>query len=724
MAVTSRPHHPMPSIDGALADAPMASQVEAPPMAACRPMSSALSCRWSPAALDSPDVSVVWRWTSQALVSRRYVGAPPEDRQPARWLALSRRPIASREAQPDVGGHVILPVPTGEAGLAAAIAIRPSAGVLQHEAVALLQPAMQMIADHLRATQPRLSRLRAYEALAQIGTQIQAEQVHADAIFKTIVEHARDLLASDVAWLGLMDAAGEHMRLKVAAGARTEEFMRMEVDAGTGIGGVALEEGRAIVVRDVGSSELTLPPSVAASLGGEGVRSVLCAPMSRDGSMIGSLYVGSRELTEFSAEATSLLCALASQAAVTIENARLYQALADKHDTLEQSFAIHRMLTDASLSGAGLDAIASELTKVLERDLVLTVDTAGPRSSHYSCDGAVTPIADARGWAGLRRWRPMRGWWRSWPGQRCLALCGRLVISGLTALQRKALEHGATVIALELVKEQAALEVEWRMQAELLDELLRCATGIPDSLRARAQRAGIDLTRERCIAVFAPNQDGSASRLLETARRTLRCNPTLDGLITRHGDHVVVAIGDKSPGEARAAVRELQNRARLAGVPASCGLSRPRQALAAALREADAALGLAMAGHGASAIVGYEELGPMRFMLDAPDNDEMIALVHDALGPLVEHDRRRGADLMVTLRAYLASRRSSPDDVRKLSHPREHAQVPALSDRRDPRLLAHGPRDAVPTQPCLRDPARARDGRSRAVWRARERRDQ
>ena len=654
MAVTSRPHHPMPSIDGALADAPMASQVEAPPDGSVSSDELTAVLSLVSAALDSPDVSVVWRWTSQALVSRRYVGAPPEDRQPARWLALSRRPIASREAQPDVGGHVILPVPTGEAGLAAAIAIRPSAGVLQHEAVALLQPAMQMIADHLRATQPRLSRLRAYEALAQIGTQIQAEQVHADAIFKTIVEHARDLLASDVAWLGLMDAAGEHMRLKVAAGARTEEFMRMEVDAGTGIGGVALEEGRAIVVRDVGSSELTLPPSVAASLGGEGVRSVLCAPMSRDGSMIGSLYVGSRELTEFSAEATSLLCALASQAAVTIENARLYQALADKHDTLEQSFAIHRMLTDASLSGAGLDAIASELTRVLERDLVLTVDTAGPRSSHYSCDGAVTPIADREDGQAL----PLvsdEGLVAIMAGPTVLGSLRAVGDQRLTALQRKALEHGATVIALELVKEQAALEVEWRMQAELLDELLRCATAIPDSLRARAQRAGIDLTRERCIAVLAPNQDGSASRLLETARRTLRCNPTLDGLITRHGDHVVVAIGDKSPGEARAAVRELQNRARLAGVPASCGLSRPRQALAAALREADAALGLAMAGHGASAIVGYEELGPMRFMLDAPDNDEMIALVHDALGPLVEHDRRRGSDLMVTLRAYLAS---------------------------------------------------------------------
>jgi DNA-binding PucR family transcriptional regulator len=653
MAVTSRPHV-IPSIDGPLGDAPVTAQFEALPDGTVSSDELAAVLTLVSAALASPDICVVWRWTSQAVVSRTYIGTPPEELQPARWLALSRRPIVSRETKPDVGGHIILPVPTGEAGLAAAIATRPSAGVLPPDAVALLAPAMQMIAHQLRATQPRLLRLRAYEALVQIGTQIQAEQVHADAIFKTIVDHARDLLATDVAWLGLMDAAGERMRLKVAAGATTEEFMQMEVDAGTGIGGLALEEGRAVAVQDVGSSELSMPPSVAASLQGEGVRSVLCAPMSRDGSMIGSLYVGSRELTEFSAEATSLLCALASQAAVAIENARLYQALADKHDTLERSFAIHRMLTDASLSGAGLDAIASELTRVLERDLILTIEAGSPRSNHYGCDGSVTPFTGDEDPHAL----PLSSDEDTVAIMAGAAVLGSLRAVGdqrLTPLQRKALEHGGTVIALELVKEQAALEVEWRMQAELLDELVRCTTAIPDSLLARAQRAGIDLGRERCIAVLAPDEDGAASRLLETARHTLRCNPRLDGLITRRGDHVVVAIAAGAPGEVRAAVRELQNRARLAGVPASCGLGRPRPTLAAALREAEAALGLAIAGRSGSALVGYEELGPMRFILDAPDNEEMVALVHDVLGPLAEHDRERGSELMVTLRAYLAS---------------------------------------------------------------------
>ncbi len=607
------------------------------------------------AALDSPDVCVVWRWTSEPVVSRVYVGRPPEERQPTRWLALSRRHADAATAHLDVGGHLVMPIPTGAAGLAAAIATRPATELLPRDALVLLQPTMHMIADVLRATQPRLSRLRAYEALAQIGTQIQAEQVHPDAVFESIVEHARELLAADVAWLGLMDAAGERMRLKVAAGATTDEFMRMEVDAGSGIGGLALEEGRAVTVQDVGSSaELTVPPGVATGLRREGVRSVLCAPMSRDGSMIGSLYVGSRELTEFSPEATSLLCALASQAAMTIENARLYQALADKHDTLEQSFAIHRLLTDASLSGAGLDAIASELTQVLKCDLVLTVDTANPRSHHYHLGGSVTPIAEGEG-AHAQTLDSAEATVAIMAGATVLGSLRAVGEERLTALQRKALEHGATVIALELVKTRAALEVEWRMQAELLDELVRCDKTIPDNLRARAQRAGVDLTRARCIAVFAPDEDGSAARLLETARHTLRCNPRLEGLITRRGEHVVVAIGDEPAGKAHAAVRDLQNRARLAGIPASCGLSRPHHALTAALREAEAALGLAAAGRGGSTLVSYEELGPMRFLLDASNTDEMIGLVHDVLGPLAEHDQERGGELMTTLRAYLAA---------------------------------------------------------------------
>jgi sugar diacid utilization regulator/putative methionine-R-sulfoxide reductase with GAF domain len=604
------------------------------------------------AAVQANSAWLVSRSGAQTPVATAQVGDLPDDEQLRESLVLSLAAAAEGEPQRGADGSLHVPVTTGQAQLSATLALAWHDAVPDPTTFAFLPQATELLEHVLRAAKPSQTRARAYEALVQIGTQIQAQEVHADAIFHSIVEHARSLLDTDVAWLGLINEREQRVRIEVASGASTPEFMDMEVQVGTGIGGLALQEGRAVSVREAALSGNNMPASVSVALRSEGVRSVLCAPMSRGGSMIGALYVGVRETAEFGEEATSLLSALAGQAAVAIENARLYQALSDKHDTLEQSFAIHRMLTDASLSGAGLDAIATELTCLLERELLLTVDAALPhRVVLYRRDGTCVSVP-----AGDDELEPEAG------GEDSVAIMagptalGRLHAIGgprLTQLQRKALEHGATVIALELTKEQVAVEVEWRMQAELLDELLRCPGETPDGLRARAQRAGIDLARARCVAVLVPDEEANASLLLETTRRTLRCQPELDNLVAHRGDRVLVALGDGHTEAPRDVVNDLLNRARLAGVTARCGLSRHHDDLAVALREAEAAVGLAV--RSGKALVCYSDLGPLRFLLDAPDVDEMSSLVRELLGPLAAHDRERGADLMGTLRAFLES---------------------------------------------------------------------
>jgi DNA-binding PucR family transcriptional regulator len=51
--------------------------------------------------------------------------------------------------------------------------------------------------------------------------------------------------------------------------------------------------------------------------------------------------------------------------------------------------------------------------------------------------------------------------------------------------------------------------------------------------------------------------------------------------------------------------------------------------------------------------VRADRLGPLRFLLDAPDVAQVRAVVAEQLGPLVEHDGR--ADLLGTLRAFVAA---------------------------------------------------------------------
>ena len=48
-----------------------------------------------------------------------------------------------------------------------------------------------------------------------------------------------------------------------------------------------------------------------------------------------------------------------------------------------------------------------------------------------------------------------------------------------------------------------------------------------------------------------------------------------------------------------------------------------------------------------------DQLGPLRFLLDAPDVSQVRAVVAEQLGALVAHEGR--ADLLATLRAFVAA---------------------------------------------------------------------
>ena len=56
----------------------------------------------------------------------------------------------------------------------------------------------------------------------------------------------------------------------------------------------------------------------------------------------------------------------------------------------------------------------------------------------------------------------------------------------------------------------------------------------------------------------------------------------------------------------------------------------------------------------ATACVHAERLGPLRFLLDAPDVSQVRAVVAEQLGPLLDYDDGR-SDLLATLRAFVAA---------------------------------------------------------------------
>jgi len=512
---------------------------------------------------------------------------------------------------------------------------------------ALAEAAVGQLNLLLASARSHSVRATAYQALFEIGTQIQAEEIHADAIFALIVDRARDLLRTDVAWMAQVDEARERLTMKVAAGTTSADFMSMDIRVGTGVGGVAVKERRAVAVRDSRIYGSGMPRSVHKALDQEGVTSILCAPMLHGDEMVGALYVGTRLPRDFTEEESALLSALAAQAAVAIENARLYQALTERNATLEHAFKIHRSLTDASLAGVGLHQVALELATVVGRDVVLSLSAGLGSCTLYghAADGTGPVELDPEAIA-----TPTQpGRIAIIAGDKELGTLQTLGDDDLSALQRKALEHGATVIALELVKEQARFEVEARLQGELLEELLRTSGGPTADLVRRAQRFGVDLAVKHHLVVLQADDEVSPSALMDFVRRSLRHQGHEECLVAHRGTQVCVAVADGCTK----IVEELQQRCARAGMPVCGGLSSARHDLGTAIREAEGALALARRSTRAGALVSYRDLGPLRFLIDAPDVTAMVTVVNEALGPLAQYDDEHKSELLWTLKAFL-----------------------------------------------------------------------
>ena len=493
-------------------------------------------------------------------------------------------------------------------------------------------------------------RTAAHEALIELGSQLHADELNTGEILRLIVERARQLIGVDVTWLGLVDDQ-DRVAIEVAAGARSQHFVDMWIDIGHGIGGLAVKERRTVVVPDHRLFQPNSTDLVIQTLGEEGVVSVLCAPLMFEGGAIGALYGGSRDLTTFSDTTIAVFTALATQAAVSIVNSRLYGTLADQNELLERTLSLHRQLNDAALAGADTHGIAHELARLIERPVRVVRDVGKPRAWHYAPEMESAPscvdVLDADGGEPAGEQVEIRA------GEERLGTIAVLGEELVNAFHRNALEQGATIMALEIIKERAAWEAEWRLRGELLEEILQQRGDPSEGLQLRAGRFGVDLDARWNLAVIEPAAGTNAD--LEPIVRTALHRGTGDGrvLVAKRGDRVLVALAGGADGAA-ALVEQVLAKAARAGATAIAGLSTARRELPVALTEAEAVLRLAREND-SSGLVRFDVLGPLRYFLNAPGTDEMSVMVRDVLGRLAEHDRRRNGELLRTLRAYLRS---------------------------------------------------------------------
>lgn len=305
--------------------------------------------------LRARDLGLLQRGAKQL---RRSPGAPavslPTDK--GRWLCAPIAQggtyvgqVAVRLDQPGSGGEAHL-IEVTAAAIGGALGIGRELGVFRQEAERL-------------------------NLIYQIAHEIHARlDIH--ALLDEIMRRGQQALAAEACSVILLDPERNELVFEVAHGEAGEELREIRMPANAGIAGWIVTHGEPLIVDDVRSDPRFYQNFDQSS--GFQTRSILGVPLWARGRTIGVIEVlNKRDGTPFDQADLDLLNLLSAQAAISIDNARLYEsvtrgyfdtvrALAAAVDAKDQYTAGHsgRVGHFSELAASGLDLTPEEASEL------------------------------------------------------------------------------------------------------------------------------------------------------------------------------------------------------------------------------------------------------------------------------------------------------------------------------------------------------------------------
>ncbi|WP_330268767.1 helix-turn-helix domain-containing protein [Streptomyces griseorubiginosus] len=488
-----------------------------------------------------------------------------------------------------------------------------------------------------------------------------------DAVLRAIVQRARSLLGTDVAYLSLHDPARGDTYMRVTEGSVAARFQQLRLGMGEGLGGLVAQTARPYVTDDYFKDDrfqhtLTIDSGVR----DEGLVAILGVPLTLGHHVIGVLFAADRRARVFEREQIALLGSFAALAAAAIDTANLLtetrsalteleranEIIRDRSGVIERASDVHDRLAELVLRGGGVHDVAAAVSEILDGTVEFTEIAPAEALETSRAEGHAVRHED------------------DWIAAVAAGgeLLGALVLRGhpgLDPVDQRTLERAAMVTSLLLLARRSASEAEQRVRGELLDDLLDARDRDPRLLRERAARLEADL--DATHVVLAARLDGPAADADQEAAARRRLWSAASHLAaTRHGLAAArdggtvlllpLAAGDTATELARRTAGHLGTAVHEA---VTVGASAPVRdlavhpdAVAAAYAEGrrclDALRLLGRSGDGAAA----EDFGFLGLLL-AGDRD-IAGFVDRTIGRVVAYDDRRGTDLLRTLDAYFA----------------------------------------------------------------------
>ncbi|MET8163336.1 GAF domain-containing protein [Streptomyces sp. NPDC005329] len=489
-----------------------------------------------------------------------------------------------------------------------------------------------------------------------------------DAVLQAIVQRARSLLGTDIAYLSLHDPARGDTYMRVTEGSVAARFQQLRLGMGEGLGGLVAQTARPYVTDDYFRDDrFRHTTTIDAGVHDEGLVAILGVPLMLGPHVIGVLFAADRRARVFEREQIALLGSFAALAAAAIDTANLLtetrsalagleranEIIQDRSAVIERASDVHDRLAELVLRGGGVHDVAAAVSQVLD----------GTVEFLESAPAAAVETSRAEGHAVRHQ--------QDWIAAVAAGgeLLGALVLRGhpgLDPVDQRTLERAAMVTSLLLLARRSAAEAEQRVRGELLDDLIEARDRDPRLLRERAARLHADLDATHVVLAArldaaAPDadQEAAARRRLWSAASHLAA--TRHGLAAARDGGTVLLLplqhGDTATELARSTALHLGTAVHEA---VTVGASAPVRGLAAdpdrvvaayaeGRRCLDALRLLGRSGDGAAA----EDFGFLGLLL-AGDRD-VSGFVDRTIGRVVAYDERRGTDLLRTLDAYFTS---------------------------------------------------------------------
>jgi GAF domain-containing protein/CheY-like chemotaxis protein len=226
-----------------------------------------------------------------------------------------------------------------------------------------LANALSVALQNARLFDETQRRARETAALAEVGRDI-SSTLDLAVVMDRIAQHAKDLLHCDNSAIFLPDADGESYRAIVATGTVAEQIRETAIRSGAGIIGGIIAAGRAEFVNDTETDTRAIQ---IAGTGSDENERLMVAPLLAGHAVKGAMAVWRTGGRPFNEAELEFLVGLSQQAAVAIENARLFN---ETRQALEQQTASAQVLKVISESPTNVrpvfDAIAERAMKLCE----------------------------------------------------------------------------------------------------------------------------------------------------------------------------------------------------------------------------------------------------------------------------------------------------------------------------------------------------------------------